>query len=132
MFRDWHREPRKKRGQGRARGGLGCPGPPSDSAQGSGASVRGSGGGGHVGLLPRMAGISLQLLAVLGLCQTRHNGLHLGDTAEVSQAGPRGVGWGGRRPSLRREVWREEAHCHSWYGSLSRSRTASGLTLGSL
>ena len=41
-----------------------------------------------------MAGISLQLLAVLGLCQTRHNGLHLGDTAEVSQAGPRGVGGG--------------------------------------
>lgn len=40
--------------------------------------------------------------------------------------------WGGGQQGLSREVRREAAHCHSWYGSLSRSRAPSGLTLGSL
>lgn len=33
---------------------------------------------------------------------------------------------GRRQQGLRREVWRAEARCHSWYGSLSRSRAPSG------
>lgn len=78
-------------------------------------------------LFPTYDSISLQLSAVLILHQTRHNCIPFGDTAGVSQANPRGGQQG-----LRKEVWRAEAHCHSWSGSASRSRTAAGLSLGGL
>ena len=104
------------------RRGLCCAGPAGDPAQGLGACVRGNRWAEYTGLLSQVWMAFPSGFQLTWAC-TRP-----GTIASILGTLP----WGGGQPGLSREVRREAAHCHSWYGSLSRSRTPSGLTLGSL